>query len=227
MFYQQASLTSAQSVGFAGGYIAGGGHTPLSGLYGMAADQVMALEVVTADGRFVTASPEENTDLFWALRGGGGSTFGIVTSVIIRVHPALPVVTSELSFETSATVTTEAFWEAFRSFLSLFIRFTDAGTYSWWSITPGPVPVSSYAFRMMPFFAPNHTVASFQALVKPWFDRLDELGIVLTTKTTRQHAAYYPAYNSTWGSNVILNGAGRVSKFPIHPITYLPYLAPG
>jgi len=210
-------------VGYAGGYIAGGGHTPLSGLYGMAADHVMALEIVTADGRFITASSDQNTDLFWALRGGGGSTFGVVTSIIIRVHPALPVVTSEFTYSTSATVTADVFWEGFRTFLGLFIPFTDAGTYSWWSITPGTTP-GSYSFRMMPFFAPNHTIASFEALVKPWFDRLQELGITFTTKTITQHGAYYPAYNATWGSNALLNGAGRISKptpfhHPLSPLT--------
>lgn len=73
-----------ESVGFAGGYIAGGGHTPLSGLYGMAADQALAFEVVTADGKFVTASETSNSDLYWALQGGGGSTYGVVTSVVVR-----------------------------------------------------------------------------------------------------------------------------------------------
>jgi FAD/FMN-containing dehydrogenase len=46
-----------ESVSYAGGYIAGGGHTPLSGLYGMAADYVFALELVTASGEFITVSP--------------------------------------------------------------------------------------------------------------------------------------------------------------------------
>jgi hypothetical protein len=179
----------------------------------MAADHVMALEVVTADGRYITASPESNADLFWALRGGGGSTYGVVTSVIIRVHPAVPVVTSEFIFETSANVSAEAFWEAFRSFLGFFPTYTGAGTYSWWSITPN---AGSYSFRMMPFFAPNHTVASYEALVKLWFDRMRELGIVFAANTT-QHSAYLPAYMSTWGSNVILNGAGRISKYHLHP----------
>lgn len=73
-----------ESVGYAGGYIAGGGHTPLSGLYGMGADQALAFEVVTADGKFMTASETSNPDLYWALQGGGGSTYGIVTSVIVR-----------------------------------------------------------------------------------------------------------------------------------------------
>jgi FAD/FMN-containing dehydrogenase len=58
--------------------VQGGGHSPLSTLHGMAADQLLNLEVVTADGRFVTANAKENADLFWALRGGGGSTYGYV-----------------------------------------------------------------------------------------------------------------------------------------------------
>jgi FAD/FMN-containing dehydrogenase len=61
----------------------------LASIYGMAADQVLAYEVVTADGRFVTASNKVNTDLFWALRGGGGSTYGIVTSVIAKAYPRI------------------------------------------------------------------------------------------------------------------------------------------
>ncbi|KAB5559638.1 hypothetical protein GE09DRAFT_1172619 [Coniochaeta sp. 2T2.1] len=149
-----------KSVGYAGGYIAGGGHTPLSGLYGMAADHVMALEVVTAEGRFITASAEENPDLYWALRGGGGSTFGVVTSIIIRVHPEVPVITSVFSFRTSENVSADTFWEVVRTYFSLFIPFTDAGTYSWFTLLNLN---GSYSFDMGPFFAPNHTIESFNA----------------------------------------------------------------
>jgi FAD/FMN-containing dehydrogenase len=58
----------------AGGYVLGGGHSPMSSNYGLAADQVLALEVVLANGRFVTVTEETDHDLFWALRGGGGGT---------------------------------------------------------------------------------------------------------------------------------------------------------
>ena len=47
----------------------------MSSLYGMVADQVLEMNIVTADGYFVTASSRENTDLFWALRRGGASTW--------------------------------------------------------------------------------------------------------------------------------------------------------
>ncbi|CAP65560.1 uncharacterized protein PODANS_6_10520 [Podospora anserina S mat+] len=173
--FEQASLTThntylptrcptantSKSVGYAGGYVAGGGHTPLSGLYGMAADHVLALQLVTAEGHFTTVSPKHNPDLYWALRGGGAGIFGVVTSVIIRAQPKLPVVTSTFSISTSDTVSAETFWKGMRGYFELFIPFTDAGTYSWGVLvnTNG-----NYVFSMSPFFAPNHTIESFNKL---------------------------------------------------------------
>jgi FAD/FMN-containing dehydrogenase len=55
----------------------------MSGLYGMGTDSALEFHVVTANGTFITANETSNADLFWALRGGGGSTFGIVTSAIV------------------------------------------------------------------------------------------------------------------------------------------------
>src|SRR5688572_8367161 len=60
--------------------------------YGMTCDALVSVDVVTADGNFVTASKEENSDLFWAMRGGGGN-FGVVTSFEYRLYPAGPIVT--------------------------------------------------------------------------------------------------------------------------------------
>ena len=68
------------------GYTLGGGLSFLGRRYGLAANNVVAAEVVTADGRLVRADREHETDLFWALRGGGGS-FGIVTALEFRLFP--------------------------------------------------------------------------------------------------------------------------------------------
>jgi len=55
------------------------------GKHGLACDNLLSADVITADGRFLRAGPDENSDLFWALRGGGGN-FGIVTSFGFQLH---------------------------------------------------------------------------------------------------------------------------------------------
>ncbi|KAK8065577.1 hypothetical protein PG997_012324 [Apiospora hydei] len=182
-----------ESVGYAGGYIAGGGHTPLSGLYGMGADQALAFEVVTADGRFVTASESSNPDLYWALQGGGGSTYGVVTSVVVRTSQGAQCHV-DVQFRDVSTLSNETFFAGIRVYLEYFVPFTDAGTYSYFSII---FANGTFSFQMQPFFAPNHTIDSFNRLTKPLFDQWEALGISITPNTTF-YEEFLPAYNDNW-----------------------------
>jgi FAD/FMN-containing dehydrogenase len=93
--------TQLHGLGVTGGVISttgiagltlGGGLGWTMGKLGLAVDNLLSAQVVTADGRVLTASVDENPDLFWALRGGGGN-FGVVTSFEYRLHPIGPVVT--------------------------------------------------------------------------------------------------------------------------------------
>jgi hypothetical protein len=76
---------SSPDVGVAG-YVLGGGISWLGRKYGLASNSVIAIEMINAEGELIRASAVENSDLFWAVRGGGGS-FGIVTAIEIRLYP--------------------------------------------------------------------------------------------------------------------------------------------
>eukprot|EP01116_Phalansterium_solitarium_P021454 TRINITY_DN6673_c0_g1_i1.p1 TRINITY_DN6673_c0_g1~~TRINITY_DN6673_c0_g1_i1.p1 ORF type:complete len:1202 (+),score=382.05 TRINITY_DN6673_c0_g1_i1:138-3743(+) len=83
-------------------YVLAGGWGYLSGICGLAIDNLVRFEVVNAEGNLVHADRDNNPDLFWALRGGGGN-FGIVTSVVLKAHRVANVWTGSLVFPTSQT----------------------------------------------------------------------------------------------------------------------------
>lgn len=85
--------TTAGTVSHTGaaGLTLGGGFGRLGRRFGLACDNVISFDVVTADGKFVHANDTKNSDLYWALRGGGGN-FGVVTSIEYRLHPMDPII---------------------------------------------------------------------------------------------------------------------------------------
>jgi FAD/FMN-containing dehydrogenase len=84
------------------GLTLGGGIGYLSRGFGLSLDNLISADVVTADGRFLVASEDENADLFWALRGGGGN-FGVCTSLEYRLHPVKDVYWGPMFFEVEET----------------------------------------------------------------------------------------------------------------------------
>lgn len=93
-------LGSTEDVG-AVGYTLGGGMGWLARKYGLSADHVRSIEIVTADGRVRVASPETDTELFWALRGGGAGGLGIVTAIEIDLVPVTTMYAGNLLYPAS------------------------------------------------------------------------------------------------------------------------------
>jgi FAD/FMN-containing dehydrogenase len=113
-----------------GGLTLGGGIGYLARGLGLSCDNLVSAEVVTADGRTLTASERENDDLFWALRGGGGN-FGVVTSFEFRLHPVETVYGGPLFFEIEDAATVLRF---FREFIADAPE--ELGGFPAWQIAP-------------------------------------------------------------------------------------------
>jgi len=99
------------TVGIAG-LTLGGGWGNLHAKYGLAIDNVIGADVVTADGRLVTANASENQDLYWGVRGGSGN-FGIVTSLEYRLHEVGPVVGGAVFYPPAKAKEVLHFWREF------------------------------------------------------------------------------------------------------------------
>jgi FAD/FMN-containing dehydrogenase len=95
-----------------GGLTLGGGIGYLARGFGLSCDNLLSAEVVTADGRVLTADEDQNADLFWALRGGGGN-FGVVTEFSYRLHPVGEIYGGPMFFELSAAADLLAYFRDF------------------------------------------------------------------------------------------------------------------
>jgi FAD binding domain/Berberine and berberine like len=107
-----ATTLGVVSVTGIAGLTLGGGLGWLNGRYGLACDNLISAAVATADGQMLRASAEENEDLFWAIRGGGGN-FGVVTSFEYQLHSIGPVLAGALSYPLSAGSHVLRFYDEF------------------------------------------------------------------------------------------------------------------
>lgn len=99
-----------RTVSVIGGWLQGGGLSFTSRKYGLGVDQVMDLTIVLPNGDMVTASKCENPDLFWAIRGGGGGTFGVVVHAHYKLYPVTQITQLNYVFGVNSEQTYKRFW---------------------------------------------------------------------------------------------------------------------
>ena len=95
-----------------GGLTLGGGIGYLARTYGLTIDNLLGVDLVLADGSFVTANADEHAELFWAVRGGGGN-FGVVTSFLFRLHPISTVYGGPMLWPLEQAADVMKFWRDF------------------------------------------------------------------------------------------------------------------
>ena len=158
------------TVGIAGGFTQGGGHGPLASAYGMSADQVLEWEVVTGTGDHVIASPTNHSDLYFALSGGGGGTYGVVLSQTSKAHQDPTTSAANLTFS-SEGITETQFYDVVQVFLQNIPQLVDEGAVVIWVLAAGP------AFLMNPATAPGLTKAQLDAKFEPVFNKLKSYNV--------------------------------------------------
>lgn len=117
-----------RSVGL-GGHIQGGGHGPFSSHFGLAADNIFQVTVATTEGNLNVANETQNEDLLFAIRGGGGGQYGVVTEYVLKLHPRpRNAFTGELSmYCNSSAAENNNTWTALATILSELPSLMDDG----------------------------------------------------------------------------------------------------
>lgn len=155
---------------------------------------MLEIQVVTADGKILTANSRTNTDLFWAIRGGGGSTFGVVTSMIVKAYPRMPVTTMRYDIATSPTFRPDVFWAAHRAYIDHYEELAAKGYYSYYRIRHTPADSKTeLSTNMGAMVAPNMTEAEFRATMAPLWKKWEALGVPFAP-TIKE----YDNYSDAW-----------------------------
>ncbi|KAH8589398.1 hypothetical protein B0O99DRAFT_636793 [Bisporella sp. PMI_857] len=187
------------TVGCIGGWAQGGGHGPASRDYGLGADQILEAQVVLASGRVVTASACQNPELYTAIRGGGGGTYGIVVSTTIKAHPQSPVVAQDLSFYPRSNADISAFFQALTTLYASFPEISEAGYsgYGNWAyssfgpVVPGSGATTGYQHTLAIF---NRSLPSARTIFAPTAAKLAFFNASLVFNITYLSFPTYHAY---------------------------------
>jgi FAD/FMN-containing dehydrogenase len=182
------------SVGIAGGYSAGGGHSIINGLYGMAADNVLEWEVVTAQGEHIIATPDNQySDLYWAMSGGGGGVWGVVISMTSRIHPDGEIGGASLTYNAS-NVDADVFWSAIEAWYAYLPSYTDG-------LNGGNTvefEITATSFNAISFTIPGASKSNIDSLLDPYLKQLQELGIEYSY-SSHTSPNFYNHYNADLG----------------------------
>ncbi|KAI0871046.1 FAD binding domain protein [Hypoxylon argillaceum] len=176
------------SVGLAGGFLQGGGHSTLTSTYGLGADQILEWEAVTTNGTHLIASPTQNKDLYWALSGGGGGTYAVVVSVTVKAYKD-GVVGGALIQWNKTSDNDENFWKGIEAFHTALPGLVDSGATALYSLT-------NDSFTVVPVTSPGSTAQQMNALLQPFQAKMKALNIsvaltITSFPTFLEHFNYY------------------------------------
>ncbi|KAI9741759.1 MAG: hypothetical protein M1834_000145 [Cirrosporium novae-zelandiae] len=198
---------ACQTVGLAGGYTQGGGHSPLSSKYGLAADQTLEWEVVLANGSFATASSTHNRDLYWAMSGGGAGAYAVAVSLTVRAHEDPPITTGvSLDFDL-ADMNEEFYYELVGLWHKVMPSLTAAnGTLVYY--------VTNTTFALTPLAFPGSNATTVVSLLSPFTNGLKRRNVnySLSIQEFPNYLSFYNSMFSEFQIGEFQNGGWLIPK---------------
>lgn len=194
-----------QSVGVVG-WFTGGGHGPLSSTYGMGSDNLLEATLVTPNSTIITANTCQYADLFYALRGGGGGTYGVVTSVVMKAYPS-----PQTSLWTFSATLLEAshepqWWDLVTFFHQQLPEWKSAGLQGYYYLLGPPLmPTRMLALGFYLYDKPNGTV---EKLIAPWTCKLETMGTAITSQSSVKTAASFMEIYHGVENEAVAQGGG-------------------
>ncbi|KAF8528284.1 FAD-binding domain-containing protein [Gautieria morchelliformis] len=168
----------ANTAVLAGGYVQGAGHAPLAPTLGLAADNALEFQIVIADGSLVTANEASNPDLFWALRGGGAGSWGVIISATFRVFPTFDAVLHTTTITVNSTEDVRTLSTLHAQHIFDMDPLHPGQYYRWLATPPTFTGVSETHF-------PNTSIEAVNATLAPYLNAASELGFHFDVSITR------------------------------------------
>ncbi|EME88156.1 uncharacterized protein MYCFIDRAFT_26948 [Pseudocercospora fijiensis CIRAD86] len=190
------------SVGCIGGWMQGGGHGPATHDFGLGADNVLSAKVVLANGTLVTASSVENKDLFFAIRGGGPGTYGVVIETTVKAYPTQKVFAQTLAIA-SLSGNTSSFLDTVADIYQGFPELAKSGWsgYGQWT-TAAAVPfvanfTTSYTHAFANFRQPRKEAErAFDSITSKLVAKNgSDLFVSISYTETPDYAAFYSKFS--------------------------------
>ncbi|KAM0490781.1 hypothetical protein ACHAP8_011175 [Fusarium lateritium] len=159
---------TSNDVGVAG-WSTGGGHGFATGHYGQGADNILEAEIVTQSGKVVIANECQNEDLYWAIRGGGGGTFGVITKLTVKAYPAPKMIMAGFDISIKNDTSEDEWYKFIAETHALFPAMQDAGIHGYYTMGGPPTAKAlSFSGSLMMFEASNKT---YEDAIQP-FEKL-------------------------------------------------------
>jgi hypothetical protein len=187
------------------GWFSGGGHGPLSTSYGMGSDNLLEASLVTPNGTVITANSCQNKDIFYAIRGGGGGTYGVITSATMKVYPSPRTTLWTLSISQRQLSNDTEWWDLMAFFQSQQASLKAGGLQGYYfMLGPQIMGTNAIVLGFYLYDKPNGTVES---LFKPLRQKLDEMSEVVTyNSTVVSGASFMEVYEANIGKEPVAQG---------------------